>query len=87
MLKQIFNPEMTFWNLQLNDNKKLVIQEYKKQKIEIKEEQIQVSVREWQPDEWKISEPIELIINKDITFYDLLLILSKEYPFISVILF
>ena len=83
---KIFDPTLTIQELSFNDYKKLAIQEYKKEKLVASQLQIQVLVREWQPDEWKISEPYEILIAPSIMkIQDLLDILSRLFPFILVI--
>lgn len=57
-------------DLQFTEKKKIIIQRYRESKIDFREGEIQLSVRAWDPSQWKISAPIEIHFSKGLTFLE-----------------
>jgi len=85
---KIYSESQKIKDLNFTNNKKIFIQEIKTMQ-ELKDfdtSDIQLTVREWDSENWKVSEPIEIHLKKKATFLDLAKILREYYPKIKVIL-
>ncbi len=71
-------------NLNFEDNKRVIIQEYNKTQISFESDSIQVCAREWDPQNWKISEPFELLVSKRSQFTEIHKVLQEIFPHIKV---
>jgi hypothetical protein len=60
------------------------LQEYKKQKLVSSLNQIQITVREYDPSNWSMSEPIEILVEKKSTIEDLISNILRNFSEIKV---
>jgi hypothetical protein len=78
---RFYKDESTLSDLQFTENKKIIIQNYNLTKIIYKSQNdLQLSVRMWDPSQWKISAPYEIVFYKGMTFLDLSQILIQLFP-------
>ena len=71
---------MTLKEINFSENKKIIIQEYNKAIEPYSQDDIQISVREWERDQWKIGEPLEMHFKKGTSFLDLSNKLKLYFP-------
>jgi len=86
---KIFHETQTLKELNLINNKKLFIQEIKtlNKLTDFEPSDIQLTVREWDCENWKVSKPIEIHLKKKTKFIELAKILAEYYPHIEVNVF
>lgn len=67
-------------DLQFSENKKIVIQKYNYVLQQFAQTDIQCSIREWDPANWKISKPVEFHIHKGMTFLEFASKILEYFP-------
>lgn len=74
--------------MKFTENKKIILQEYSLSDLSFLEDNnnntIQLTLREWNPGEWKMSQPVEILFKKGSTFLDLSQIIQEKFPHIPV---
>lgn len=83
---KIFNENQSIKDLNFVNNKKIFIQEIKTMETlkQFDSSDFQLTVREWDPENWKVSEPIEIHLKKKTSFLELANILQEFYRHIKV---
>lgn len=83
---KIFHEMQNIKDMNLLNNKKIFIQEIKTMKklTDFDTSDLQLTVREWDCENWKVSEPIEIHLKKKTTFIELAKILGEYYTNIKV---
>lgn len=83
---KIFHKDQSIKDINFTNNKKIFIQEIKTMKAlkDFETSDIQLTVREWDPENWNVSEPIEIHLKKKTTFLELANILKEYYLHIKV---
>lgn len=83
---KIFHESQAIKELNFINNKKIFIQEIKTMNKlkDFESSDIQLTIREWDPENWKVSDPIEIHLKKKTTFFELAKILKNYYPSIKV---
>jgi hypothetical protein len=86
---KVFHESQAIKDLNFINNKKIFIQEIKTMKNfkDFENSDMQLTVREWDPENWKVSEPIEIHLKKKTTFLELANILQEYYPHMKVLQF
>jgi ubiquitin C-terminal hydrolase len=82
---KIYNDEAVLSSLGFVENKRIIIQEYKKEKYDWRIDKLQLTLRFWDQANWSISEPVEIQVNKNIKLKELSEIVIKYFPHISSI--
>jgi ubiquitin C-terminal hydrolase len=82
---KIYNDEDVLITLNLCENKRILIQDYKKDQYNWRTDKLQLTLRFWDQANWSISEPIEIQVEKSIKLKNLAEIIRKYYPGISSI--
>jgi hypothetical protein len=62
------------------ENKKIIIQEYENSKLEFSVTDIQLTVREWDPSEWRVSKPYDIHFKKGTSLIELAVKLTHLFP-------
>jgi hypothetical protein len=71
-------------SLKFTDSKKICVQEYKMEKLDLNPDQMLTTIRIWDPSAWTLSHAREIIIPKKISCLELNQILLKYFPDIKV---
>lgn len=82
LLTKIYRDDTLVMQYSFVDGKKICFQEYKTTKLNFDPDSNQVTIREWDPSKWTLSPPVELLVNKSITFEHLADILHEYFPHI-----
>jgi hypothetical protein len=80
---KIFNDLAVLNTLNFPENKKILIQEYKRDKFEWNMDKLQLTLRFWDASNWSISEPVEIQVDKHTKLKHLSEIIHKYFPNIS----
>jgi hypothetical protein len=70
-------------DLQFSENKKIILQKYSNVLHPFNQSDIQCSIREWDPQNWKISQPVEFHINKGMTFLEFASKVIEYFPHLN----
>jgi hypothetical protein len=83
-LTKVFQPNQSAKLLKFTELKRICIQEYTLEKIELNPEQILTTIRIWDPATWTLSPSREIMIPKKISCHELNSLLLKYFPDIKV---
>jgi len=72
-------------SLKFTDLKKICVQEYKIEKLDLNPDQMLTTIRIWDPSSWTLSYPREIIVPRKISCLELNQILLKHLPDIQVL--
>ena len=81
---RIYSESSFVKDLDFGDNKKIFIQEYKKEKLIVDANHIEVMIRFWDTQNWVLSDPVEILINKSGKISELLESICRHFPQIHV---
>ena len=70
--------------LKFTDLKKICVQQYKQEKIELNSDEMITTIRLWDPSTWILSSSRQIVIPKKISCTELNILLLKDFPGIKV---
>lgn len=83
---RIYHDDLLIKNLEFSENKRVILQEYRKEKnIFTNDNHLQVTLRYWDVENWKLSESYEINIEKKSNLSELGGIINSKFPDINVI--
>lgn len=81
---RILHDSLIIRDLGYSDKKKILIQEYKKEKLEFDPNQIQVTIRHWDTENWILSDPVEIHVTQRSKLLELAGKINAHFPEIHV---
>ena len=80
----MFQNSQVIKSLKFTDLKKICVQQYTNEKIDLTSDQIMATIRVWDPSNWSLSESKEITITKKISCQELNILLLNNFPDINV---
>ena len=80
----MFHNNISVKALKFTDLKKICVEEYKQEKLELTTDHIMTTIRIWDQSTWSLSLPRQIVIKKKISCIDLNVLLLKFFPDINV---